>query len=235
MKEGTGLGLAITKRLVERQGGTVCVKSELGEGSCFSFTLPAGRAVPEVEPEVLATNVSAADAHRGGGTPLILVVDDEPPARELLASYLESEGYAIAMIGSGTEAIEKARQLHPTAITLDILMPGGSGFETLFQLKNTPETARIPIIVVSVVDQKQMGFTLGAAEYLVKPVQRSALLEAVRKHVRPNAQSSNDILVVDDDPKTLDLVSDILRSVGFYKVAFEIKSESARGVPGPKG
>ncbi|PYX69452.1 MAG: hypothetical protein DMG72_20840 [Acidobacteria bacterium] len=215
VKEGTGLGLAITKRLVERQGGTVCVKSELGKGSCFSFTLPAGRAVPEVEPEVLATNVSAADAHRGGGTPLILVVDDEPPARELLASYLESEGYAIAMIGSGTEAIEKARQLHPTAITLDILMPGGSGFETLFQLKNTPETARIPIIVVSVVDQKQMGFTLGAAEYLVKPVQRSALLEAVRKHVRPNAESSNDILVVDDDPKTLDLVSDILRSVGY--------------------
>src|SRR3989454_10606685 len=77
VKGGTGLGLAITKRLGERQGGTVCVKSELGKGSCFSFTLPAGRAVPEVEPEVLATNVSAADAHRRGGTPLILVVDDE--------------------------------------------------------------------------------------------------------------------------------------------------------------
>src|SRR5437660_11163449 len=76
VKEGTGLGLAISRRLVERQGGTVCVKSELGKGSCFSFTLPAGRAVPEVAPEVLATNVSAADAHRGGGTPLILVVDD---------------------------------------------------------------------------------------------------------------------------------------------------------------
>src|SRR5207244_10069134 len=116
-------------------------------------------------------------------------------ARELLAGYLEPAGYAIAMAGSAAEAIEKARQLQPTAITLDILMPGGSGFETIFQLKNAPETAAIPIIVVSVMDKKQMGFTLGAAEYLVKPVQRSALLAAVRKHVRPNAESSNDILV----------------------------------------
>src|SRR6266851_2724490 len=140
---------------------------------------------------------------------------DELPARELIASYLETAGYTTAMVGSSLEAIEKARQLRPSAITLDILMPGGTGFETLFQLKNTPETARIPIIVVSVVDQKQMGFTLGAAEYLVKPVQKSALLEAVRKHVRPQAGTSSNILVVDDDRKTLDLVSDILHSGGY--------------------
>src|SRR5207237_10802518 len=98
--------------------------------------------------------------------------------------------------------------------TLDILMPGGSGFETLFKLKNTPDVAHIPVIVVSAVDQKQMGFTLGAAEYLVKPVQKSALLEAVRKHVRPQAGRSNNILVVDDDRETLDLVSNISRSRG---------------------
>src|SRR5207244_5482692 len=132
-------------------------------------------------------------------------------ARELLAGYLQPAGLAIAMAGSAEEAIEKARQLQPTAITLDILMPGGSGFETIFQLKNAPETTAIPIIVVSVMDQKQMGFTLGAAEYLVKPVQKSTLLEAVRKYVRPRAGGSN-ILVVDDDSKTLDLISDILHS-----------------------
>src|SRR4029077_3105446 len=102
-----------------------------------------------------------------------------------------------------------------SAITLDIMMPGASGFETLSRLKNTPETANIPIIVVSVVDQKQMGFTLGAAEYLVKPVQKSVVLEAVGKHVRPHTGRSNNILVVDDDPKALDLVSDMLRSGGY--------------------
>jgi len=94
-------------------------------------------------------------------------------------------------------------------------MPGSNGFETLFQLKKTLETAHIPIIVVSVVDQKQMGFTLGAAEYLVKPVQKGALLEAVQKYARPHAGRSSDVLVVDDDRKTLDLVSDILHSGGY--------------------
>jgi CheY-like chemotaxis protein len=111
-------------------------------------------------------------------------------------------------------------------------MPGGSGFETLFKLKNTPDVAHIPVIVVSVVDQKQMGFTLGAAEYLVKPVQKSALLEAVRKHVRPQAGTSNNILVVDDDREALDLVSSILSSSGYTphlaasgKEAFRLLSE----------
>jgi len=209
VKEGTGLGLAITRRLVERQGGTIGVTSDLGKGSCFSFTLPRGRVVPQLEPAILSAHDDGTDVRGQHGKPLILVVDDESPARELLASYLETSA------ASGAEVIEKARELRPSAITLDILMPGGSGFETLFKLKNTPDVAHIPVIVVSVVDQKQMGFTLGAAEYLVKPVQKSALLEAVRKHVRPQAGTSSNILVVDDDRETRDLVSDILSSSGY--------------------
>ncbi|HMG99781.1 MAG TPA: response regulator [Terriglobales bacterium] len=232
VKEGTGLGLAITRRLVERQGGTIRVASDLGKGSCFSFTLPRGRVVPQVEPAILSAHDNGTDVRARPGKALILVVDDESPARELLASYLETEGYEVASAASGVEVIEKARQLRPSAITLDILMPGGSGFETLFQLKNTPDVAHIPVIVVSVVDQKQMGFTLGAAEYLVKPVQKSALLDAVRKHVRPQGETSNNILVVDDDRETLDLVSNILSSSGYTphlassgKDAFRLLSE----------
>jgi CheY-like chemotaxis protein len=151
-------------------------------------------------------------AHAASG---ILVVDDELAARELLANYLENAGYAVAMASSGPEVIEKARQSRPDAITLDILMPAGSGFETLSQLKNDRATAHIPIIVVSIVDQKQMGFTLGAAEYLVKPVQKSALLEAVGKHVRPQAQTYTNILVGDDDRETLDLIGNVLGAEGY--------------------
>ena len=116
---------------------------------------------------------------------------------------------------TGAEAVEKACQLRPDAITLDILMPGGSGFGTLAELKRRVETAPIPIIVVSVLDQKEVAFTLGAADYLVKPVQKSVLLNTLGKHLRTTSGPSTNILVVDDDPATLEVVSDTLRSGGY--------------------
>jgi PAS domain S-box-containing protein len=211
--EGTGLGLAITKRLVEQQGGQISVESEFGKGSRFTFTLLAAEPTSEVQP-VVEPPKGSVPAASGRLTPLVLIVDDESSSRELLASYLEPE-YSLVMAKSGVEAIKKAQQLRPDAITLDVLMPGNNGFESLASLRKNPDTANIPVIIVSIVDQKQVGFALGADDYLVKPVRRSALVEAIRRHVPLPADDDSSILLVDDDPRALELLQETLRSAGY--------------------
>ena len=212
--EGTGLGLAITSRLLERQGGHISLQSEVGKGSCFTFTLPkAERQAPVIAGPKWP--VEARLVLRDELTkPLILVVDDELSARDLLTSYLDPE-YRVITAKSGAEAIEKARKFQPAVITLDVLMKATDGFETLVTLRKIPETADIPVVILSIVDHKQVGFALGATDYLVKPIRKLPLLNTIRKHIPPRTDDDAALLLVDDDRKTLELMEETLRSAGY--------------------
>jgi PAS domain S-box-containing protein len=206
VREGTGLGLAITRRLVEMHGGEVWVDSKPGEGSRFTFSLPLASNAGMAQ----GGAVSNPNVQRGSAP--ILVVDDEQSARELLVTYLKSEGFRTITARSGEEALRKAREFRPEAITLDIVMRGNSGWETLNQLKRDPATAAIPVVIVSVLDEEQTGISLGAAEYLIKPVSKRSLLEALARHVQWPEAGAPRVLVVDDEPEALHLAAEILRS-----------------------
>ncbi len=212
--EGTGLGLAICRRLVVQQEGTIWVESDIGKGSRFSFTLPRGRSISRVA--ILPSE--AAPARPPREKPLILVVDSDATSRELLLSYLAPESFQIEAASSTEEGLTKARRLQPDAIILDILSPEEGGWETLSELKAQSSTSNIPVIVVSILDRKNEGFAQGAAEYLVKPVSKDILVKKLVRHLPSQETSLSTILVVDDHPNTMNLVSDALDSAGYSPV-----------------
>ncbi len=196
---GTGLGLPITASLVQMHGGQIWVESELGEGSTFTFTLP------------LATARAAAPFPMPSASAPVLVVEDEADIANLIRIYLEREGYAVHIAYRGEEAIRIAREIQPGLITLDICLPDMDGFAVLEQLKTDAQTAHIPVVVISVVPDREMGLRLGAVEYLGKPIDEEQLIGLVRRVLHRQGL----ILVVDDDRDNLALIREALRRYGF--------------------
>lgn len=210
IREGTGLGLAITKRLVELHRGNIWVESELGQGSLFSVEMPLRPGHEKREPDV---SVGGAQFRRE--KPLVLIVEDEDAAREILSRYLEPAGYDVAWVSSGADALTRARQLQPDVITLDIRLGESSGWEILHRLKRDPETGHIPVVVISILDEPETGFALGASDYLVKPIDKDSLLAVLRKHVSLPSKGAATLLVVDDDSETRYLLSAMLEAEGY--------------------
>jgi CheY-like chemotaxis protein len=213
--EGTGLGLAITHRLVELHGGELGLESQIGQGSSFHFCLPV--AVAMREPPSLKTE----SGPRSAVPPRILVIEDDRAAAQLLQSQLTSAGYESVVCDRPQDALEIAAQLQPSAITLDIVMKPKNGWEILTLLKRDPRTARIPMIVVSIVDQPSMGALLGADEYLVKPVDKATLLAALERHAnsRPASVSARPILIVEDDAPAREFIAEMLTAKGYTVTA----------------
>lgn len=208
--EGTGLGLAITRSLIELHGGRLGLESELGCGSCFYFTLPVALKSQKVEEQKIEPAGNSRTEVK------VLVIEDDLAAADLLESQLSFAGYEVVVCNQAQRAVDIAAKLQPDVITLDIIMLPVNGWDVLSSLKSDPRTAKIPVVMVTAVDQRATGAKLGADEYIVKPVDRAILLAAIEHCLNHNGRAENEqsILVVEDDPATCEFIADLLTSRG---------------------
>jgi CheY-like chemotaxis protein/anti-sigma regulatory factor (Ser/Thr protein kinase) len=207
---GTGLGLPISRYFVGMHGGEITVESEMGVGSTFTVTLPTyAQTQPEMELVEPGPDGRSSAAERR----TVLAVDDDPGVISLYRRFLESEGYQVVGVTNSEEVLDKASELQPFAITLDVLMPTKDGWQVLRELKANPQTQHIPIIMCSIVSNEGFGFSLGAADYLVKPIMEEELLAALaRCSVDRQEQGDVEVLVIDDQADDILLIRRMLEA-----------------------
>jgi CheY-like chemotaxis protein/anti-sigma regulatory factor (Ser/Thr protein kinase) len=206
---GTGLGLPISRRFCQLMGGDITVESTVGHGSTFTIRLPVEVELATEEAEEAPVPVIPEP----GEEQVVLVVDDDPNALDLLGRTLQAAGVRIVTARDGREALNLARKLHPAAITLDVLMPGMDGWEALRELKGDPETRDIPVIMVTMTDDRELGYALGATEFLTKPVDRGQLVQLLERYALEGAVCR--ALVVDDKAENRQVLRRALENEGW--------------------
>jgi len=213
---GTGLGLVISRKFCQMMGGDISVESTAGNGSTFTVELPVQVGAAAAEPETPAAPALPAEIPKR----TVLVIDDDPLAADLMKRSLERAGFAALLAADGASGFELARSQQPAAITLDVMMPGMDGWSVLTQLKSDPATAGIPVIMVSMLQDRSLGYALGAADFMTKPVDQNKLREVLAKHC---GGARRNVLVVEDDPANREMLCRLLEREGI------VATESANG------
>jgi CheY-like chemotaxis protein len=206
---GTGLGLAITRHFCEAIGGGISVESTPGVGSTFTIRLPGRVTASDRTVSTDSPPAKVGPDH----TRTVLVIDDDPAFRDLVTRFLGKEGFRVVSASDGDEGLMRARQLRPDLITLDVMMPGLDGWSLLAALKAEPALADIPVVMLTITDDRNKGFALGASEYLTKPLDRGRLAAILRKYRRRGLCCS--ALVAEDDEVTRRVLRETLEREGW--------------------
>jgi PAS domain S-box-containing protein len=210
---GTGLGLVISRQFCRMMGGDITVASELGRGATFTVTLPAVVADQKEEPAAEQESPESSYPEAPAGASVVLVIDDDARVHDMLRRSLAKEGFRVEVASGGEEGLRMVRQVRPDAITLDVMMPGMDGWAVLSALKADPQTADIPVVMLTIVDNQNMGYSLGAAEYLTKPIDRDRLTALLKKYA--GEAYARTALVVDDEADAREILRRQLESDGW--------------------